>query len=350
MRPSALVNRDSRPGDTDDNPITPPTPTLGRTISLDGLRGLAALSVALGHCILVAGGLGLWQTGIRDFPAMSGLEIALRVLSAAFPSDAAVMVFFVLSGHVLWLSFARKNLFFVSGLANYISARVYRLFPLAIVSALPIGLLSAAPAHELVLNMLLLSNSLNGVLWSLQVEVVASLALFAVWGLTRGTPVRLVVALTVALAATPFFRGNPYVVFFPAFLLGAGIISVPAAIWRWRLLPAAAIAILLSANLAFGHGGMTRAFEMIGATVLVGVTAHGRLGFLSGRVPVFLGAISYPLYLIHPACLDQAVRWWGAAPSVSALPVLVVTSLVLAIPTAWLLHRYVEDPILRARP
>ena len=70
----------------------------------------------------------------------------MRLLSSLLPSDAAVTVFFVLSGHVLWQSFRWKKLRFFADLPDYACARIYRLFPLAIVSALPLGLLTAARA------------------------------------------------------------------------------------------------------------------------------------------------------------------------------------------------------------
>ncbi|MFL5251947.1 MAG: acyltransferase family protein, partial [Rhodopila sp.] len=116
-------------------PATPQT----RIPGLDGLRGIAALSVALGHCLLQVTGLPLWGTSLRDFPSMQAADIAMRVFSPLLPSDAAVMVFFVLSGHVLWQSFQRRQARFLAGLPDYASARIYRLMPLVIVTGLPIG-------------------------------------------------------------------------------------------------------------------------------------------------------------------------------------------------------------------
>lgn len=314
---------------------------------------MAALSVALGHCVVQVTGLGLWATSLRDFPAMPAADIAMRLFSALFPSDAAVMVFFVLSGHVLWGSFQRRGVTFFAGLPDYVAARLYRLMPLTIVSAIPLGFLTAAPAGELVSNMLLFSTSLNGVLWSLQVEVVASFALFAVWGLTRGSGRGLLLALVLAFAATPFFRGVGSVVFFPAFLLGASISGMPARVWQRTWLLAAAVALLVFANVVLGHGGLTRCFEMAGATVLVGAVAQGRLGFLGARFPLFLGAISYPFYLTHIVGLLLAEPYLAELPPVAPLVMIALraaTSIALTVPIAWLLHVFVEDPMLRARP
>lgn len=328
-------------------------PESKRNYALDALRGLAALSVAIGHCFMAIGGLTMWESSIRDFPAMTGTDIALRLVSLLVPAESAVMVFFVLSGHVLWSSFQRKNFRFIADLPDYVCSRTYRLFPLAIMSALPLGLLTDASARELVLNMLLVHRSLNGVLWTLQVEVVASLQLFTLWCLTRGVRWKMAVAIALSVAAVPFFRGNPYVVFVPAFFLGASISLVPPAVWTGRPILAAATIALVVTNLLFGFGGVSRCFEILGATVLVGAVAAGRFAFLRSRVSHFLGAISYPFYLTHPIGL------FLAGPFVQSLPlsspfarvfVLAVSSIALAIPLAWVLHVFVEDPVLRARP
>jgi peptidoglycan/LPS O-acetylase OafA/YrhL len=330
-------------------------PTAGeiRNPGLDGLRGIAALSVALGHCLLAVTGIALWGTRLGDFPSMPWHDIAMRVFSALLPADAAVMVFFVLSGHVLWESFRRKQVRFFAGLPDYASARLYRLYPLAIVAALPLGLLTSAPAGELVRNMLLLSNSLNGVLWSLQVEVIASFALFAVWGLARDNPWKLLLALSVTVAAVPFARGQFAVVFFPAFLLGASIGPVPARFWRSRWLTSGGILVLVFTNVLLGHGAITRCFEMVGATALVGAVANGALAFLRTRLAVFLGAISYPFYLTHVIGVIVVEPYLAALPpmpQLALIAVYAVASIGLTIPLAWLLHIFIEDPMLRARP
>jgi peptidoglycan/LPS O-acetylase OafA/YrhL len=327
--------------------------SIERNPSLDGLRGLAAMSVALGHCFMTVSGQAMSESTIRTFAVMSGTDIALRLVSLLFPAESAVMVFFVLSGHVLWTSFRRKKLRFFADLPDYVSARVYRLFPLAIMSAVPLGLLTEASAKELVMNMLLLHRSLNGVLWSLQVEVVASLVLFALWGMTGGTGWKLLLALVMAIAAVPFFRGNPYVVFWPAFILGASISLIPPRVWGRGLIISIGVTGLLVTNLLFGFGGVSRCFEIVGSTILVGAIAAGRFRFLRSRGSLFLGAISYPFYLTHPIGLVLAAPLMQSLSLTSPFTrvfALALTSIVLAIPLAWLLHVFVEDPVLRMRP
>jgi len=273
-------------------------------------------------------------------PANFAVAREMRLVSLVFPAESAVMVFFVLSGHVLWTSFQRNRFTFFADLPVYVTARVYRLFPLAIMSALPLGLMTDASARELVMNMLLLHRSLNGVLWSLQVEVVASLGLFcAVGGVTRGIGWKLVLALVISVAAVPFCRGT-YVVFLPAFILGASISSVPPRVWSNGTIVSIAVVVLVVTNLLFGFGGVSRCFEIV-------------LRFLRSRVSVFLGAISYPFYLTHPIGLalgGPVVQSLSLASPFARVFALAVTSVALAIPLAWLLHVCVEDPVLRARP
>ena len=324
-----------------------------RNLGLDGLRGIAALSVAFGHCYVQVTGLALWTSRLKDFHTMQTSQVVARVLSAFFPSDAAVMVFFVMSGHVLWESFRRKDMKFFRDLPDYTSSRVYRLIPLTIASAIPLGLLSSVPAHELAENMLLFSHSMNGVLWSLQAEMVASAMLFVLWGLSKGRVWIMLLALLLATAALPYCRGNPNIMFLPAFILGAGITSVPARIWQSTWLLAVGIVVLIFINVVLGHGGVDRCIEMGAAMILVGAVSQGRLPFLRWRLPLFLGAISYPFYLTHVLGLIGAQPILDTFNFASPYPMIAARaalSIPPAILIAWLLHVLVEVPVQRARP
>lgn len=326
--------------------------TIARLAALDGLRGIAALAVALGHCNLSVTGLDLWGRTLRDLPQMPGQEIALRLLYVAFPSDAAVTLFFVLSGHVLWESFVRKRPSLYDG-GDYLVARAYRLLPVAIASALPLCLVRDASALELVANMLLLGTSMNGVLWSLQVEAVCSLAIFLAWLAAGTSRVRLAALLFAVLAAAPAFRGSNFFLFFPAFLLGALIGAVPGRIWARRSTLAAGLACLLLASLVLSHGAIARPFEMLGAATVIACIRARPLAFLTARPVAFLGAVSYPFYLCHTFGLELAVRveaGLNLADPFARIAVLALVSVPVALALAWFLHVAVELPAMRARP
>jgi peptidoglycan/LPS O-acetylase OafA/YrhL len=324
-----------------------------RNPDLDGLRGLAALAVAFGHCYEMATGLDLWGTRLSDFHTMSAGRIAARLISTLFPGDAAVMVFFVLSGYVLWHSFHRKNMQFFRDLPGYVAARLYRLLPLTILTALPLGLVGHASAQELVRNMLLLSHGMNGVLWSLQVEMVASAVLFVLWAVCKGSPWKLALGLALTIATLPFNRGNPLVMFLPPFVLGAAIPLLPARVWHSRTLLAGGIMLLLFTNVFLGHGKFDRCLEIGGAVLLVGAVSQGRLPFLHHRVPLFLGAISYPFYLTHVLGLMAAQPLMAGLHLASPYADFAMRAALSIPPTlllAWALHHLVEVPVQRAAP
>ncbi len=320
----------------------------GRNMALDGLRGYAALGVALGHSVLAITGLDLWGKSLRDFPHMSGVAIFYRMLSLVAPSDAAVMLFFVLSGHVLWQSFARKNLG-APAVPDYLVSRVVRLFPLIVVTTVLIGLLKHAGVGAILRTAVLWNVSLNGVLWSLQVEVIGSVVIVLVWLFARKSGGRLLAALAVSLLILPLVRGTP-LVFMPAFLLGAVIGLVPERVWRGRWLLGVGLALLIGTNIVIGHGGATRLPEMTGATLVVGCMGAFPIRALQTRVSKFLGEISYPFYLVHPIGMIfgfYAVAGLGGVPVLGRIFVFAVVSIAVAIPLAWLLHVAVEMPAMR---
>ena len=178
------------------------------------------------------------------------------------------------------------------------------------------------------------------------------LALFAVWGLTRGMGWKLAAALLLSLGLRRVFQGNMYAAFFPAFIMGAAISSIPAAWLRNRWVIAAGPALLVLSNIVFGHNG-ARVYGMVGAVAVVGAAGAGRFAFLRSRVVLFLGAISYPFYLTHPIGLNGAA-WVLAMGSLTStwpnIAARAVISIGLTIPLAGALHVLVEVPVQRGRP
>ena len=324
----------------------------GRNLALDGVRGLAALSVALGHCMLIVAGMDVWSKTAFDFPAMPAQEIAGRLMHLLFPGNGAVMVFFVLSGYVLWGSFARKRPT-TADVPDYIVARLFRLLPLVVATTLLYWLVTSPSPGELIANMLLLSTGMNKVLWSLQVEMIGSMVIFIAWLAARNDPIKLFIALCVVAAAVPFFRGNQFVVYLPAFLLGALIHHVPARIWQSRALLVAGLLVLLLPSIVFSYRGVTRLLEILAAVAIVGCVAAQRPPLLESAPIKFLGAVSYPFYLTHPLGMAGALNFIGPLPGMNFLfqfGVYALVSLLISLPVAWLLHVTVEMPALRWRP
>jgi len=83
---------------------------LERNQQLDGLRGFAALAVAVHHTLLEMGqpkALDLWYATIQSLG--DGYSIATKIALILFPGDVAVAIFFILSGAVLFNSLMHET-------------------------------------------------------------------------------------------------------------------------------------------------------------------------------------------------------------------------------------------------
>ena len=92
--------------------------------------------------------------------------------------------------------------------------------------------------------------------------------------------------------------------------------------------------------------GFAAALPVLGtaAVIAAGETAGGLTRLLSARAMVFVGTISYSLYLVHwPALVLPAAAIPDRLPLWATLGIA-----ALCVPAAWLLYRYVEDPVRKA--
>ena len=75
------------------------------------------------------------------------------------------------------------------------------------------------------------------------------------------------------------------------------------------------------------------------------VTSNGWMnGMLSAKPLVFIGRLSYGMYLIHILCLNVVEKYLGPGRGL-ALPAFVATC-ALTILVAWVLHVTVEEPLI----
>jgi peptidoglycan/LPS O-acetylase OafA/YrhL len=166
---------------------TPPL-TLSRIRSLDGLRGLAALTVVLGHARLV-----VLQNTDSDLVRFAPIRIPLDFIATM--GGHAVWLFFILSGFVLSRMFLENK---VTDYGRYILGRLARLYlpvwgalMLVLVCMLAVprnvaglgswvsGHPTQATASDFVKDMFLMLGTSGNLspLWSLQWEVLFSLLL-----------------------------------------------------------------------------------------------------------------------------------------------------------------------------
>jgi peptidoglycan/LPS O-acetylase OafA/YrhL len=102
-------------------------------------------------------------------------------------------------------------------------------------------------------------------------------------------------------------------------------------------------AFLLTGSMAYP--GALALIPVLGAVALIaGGSAEGRYGpwrLTSARLMVFIGGISYSLYLWHYPLINLYTDWRGSAPGPLSGPVILTVSVLLA----WLTKTFVEDKV-----
>jgi peptidoglycan/LPS O-acetylase OafA/YrhL len=352
------------------------------TPSLTGMRALAALLVISTHAAFGTGMLSHGYLGL----VLARLEIG-------------VQIFFVLSGFLLFRPWVRA----AAGasapplVSRYAWQRVRRIMPAYVTTVLAVYLIyqfrtvGPNPGHtwwgliqHLTLTQIysdqyifVLHQGLTQT-WSLAVEVafytalpVLAYLLLAVLCGGRWRPGRLLAGLAALAALTPAWlivlHGTDWLpssagMWLPAHLvyfaggMALAVLQVQGARCSARVaVPVAGLAYLLVGTAIFGDIGpgpvtiwqplaKTLLYALIATAAVAPLALGGGDGYsrlLGSRPMVWLGEISYEIFLLHVVVMEIAMtsilRW---PVFTGSMPVLVVVTLALTIPPAWLLHRW----------
>lgn len=288
---------------------------------LDSLRGLAALSVGVGHAFLCV-----------DFSQGSSLQTAALGI---FDGDYAVDLFFVLSGFVL-VNMVRG--FSGAHYAAYLGRRLLRLYPLLWASlviayltqafvaahAPPCGNLSywicrlitpPPSALAVVKTAIPIDFQLNPISWTIKVEIAVSILyplLLAAW-MKAGTAGKIATAAACA-AAIFMFSGHLLPHFVLLFVLGIAIndVRIPSARIAGVALGIGLILLGISGFFVRAHSVAADLIAGTSAALLIACIAYrcpGWLGaLLDNRAILELGQISYAYYLLNPIVLWLIAR------------------------------------------
>lgn len=358
----------------------PGTHSTGYVARLEALRGFGTLIVAAAHCLQItwAAGRPLSSTLDEGDPVSHWLA---PVYIALCNGQGALIVFFVISGFVLTRSLERGPDKFAPAARRYFIGRIFRLYPVIISTmllfaglwwsfglAIPGVAAAAYSPMSLIRNMLLLESSIDGVTWSLQLELIAVGFIFIVVRWQRHWPILPSLILTIVLTLLSFsgswsrFLGpGKSAGYLFAFAFGILLQSIDPAPFR-RLQARTATAIFLASVALFfavrsitGHWAPL--LETCAATAMVGLLAHQKLNvakMLDWRFARFYGKISYSFYLLHPLTLIvlwripeqvNALRHMGIPNLAIALGATIVSSAAIT-PLAWLSWRLVEWPAI----
>lgn len=324
-----------------------------RDNSLEGLRGLAAMTVVLAHAFYAY--FPYMTTRRLPNEAVEPKTILDTILhmmpfNVLFIADAAVVLFFVLSGYVLTIKFfAHRD---VKEIQSAAVRRYIRLmFPAAISvffawSILSAGLMSnhlvgvldvsgwpieyyqesrsfwSALMSAVIYVPFLGDSYFNGPLWSIQVEFLGSMLLFASFALF-GRSSLVLTCLFYMYVAKMFTGLSPSVLYYVAILAGAMLHPVTAFLRKTQWLSIAfflAGIVLLAVDkspqyawlialpvpnlepvLANFAGNKVLFWQTVGAVFVVAGTIGSRhvAAIVGSNVPAYLGRISYATYLLH---------------------------------------------------
>ncbi len=347
---------------------------------LDALRGIAALMVVINHFVLV-GPLG-W---IPKSP--------LRLLALG---HEAVILFFILSGFVLTLQLTSNRRipyrdYFIKRLCRiYLPYLVVLLAAFSVINMMSIepvdwagswfndiwtGQLSVADIRDHILFIgQYRANRVIPVIWSLIYEMRISLILpFVAYWVARTTArLCLTAALLISMASFALvlaegrdassanFIGDWAMTghYLGIFIVGATL-AVHRARWRRWLAKRDRAAAVLAGSVALyflSRSVMSVSSGAIGQYVFDWCVVAGAAGIvctaivskrfalaLAARPIVFLGTISYSLYLTHTVVLLAVVH---LMPSPDSLWRAIMTAAVLVIPVAAATHFVVERPTI----
>jgi peptidoglycan/LPS O-acetylase OafA/YrhL len=352
---------------------------VGRIEWANSLRGLAAMSVLIGH---FAGTFwthhGVAANLARRPPLYSGVEgmpLFARFLDWLPISlgGFGVTIFFLLSGYVISISLASYSR------TGFLIGRLMRLLPTyaagylvtcAVIWAVsdPKGELSAinvitgaAPGLSILLG---IPAPKDGIVWTLIVEMVFytfclafHLRLASCWKTIAGIAM-LCAAAQWLIAPVPLKSscyGLIYVILLACPFLPVILIGVVLASYRRGVFPALQAKLLfvflVSMHLILMYTSILvqtpLKFEITSITSLLFFTAIWAIAesWRQNAVSKFLADISYPLYVVHPVLGYALLSVLAANGMLPGVAVLIATA--AAILVAWLLHRAIEKPTHR---
>jgi peptidoglycan/LPS O-acetylase OafA/YrhL len=333
---------------------------------LESLRGIAALSVLLGHCYLLGGGTPFQVSGNITF-------IASRILQVLFDPQPAVMVFFTISGFVLSLQLKKQQGSMPTVYGHFVIRRIFRLIPpmwLSIAFAhMTMGVVYPAVTAEdhIVRSLFFIEPGINIVLWSLCVEFFCSLAFPLLYWRSQKTGLlgnAAIAALLAPLMLLPVDPGPAAALQFLVFFQVGILVGIAAERWphlsRTRgaaLLFTVAIIAYAAAPQIVGSQRMAGYnawanwmwLEIPACFVVVWFVAYCSQGIigriLRSRPARFFGRISFSFYLCHWPLLMvllPARRFVPAGPI--SVMLLMTAVLVISTVVAALSYKYIEVP------
>ncbi|EEW0664865.1 acyltransferase [Escherichia coli] len=353
--------------------------------SLDGLRGIASLSVVITHFQLI------FLLVIPNEGSLNYDSPIFKIIMSSFNGHFAVCVFFVLSGVALTSGFERYRT--NEYISTSILKRYFRLTPVILfsitfsfiiyklggykyvemarfiennkwISSLFPENMDIMPAlYQGMVGSFLGDFSYNGVLWTMQFEMWGSIGLLLFCSIFYFNKHFTKIAL-ITVACLIYMRGE-YGIYYALFICGAmclkfknykstPILILPALYLGYQIYSSDLVILLteqqqkMNINLGFPIEYLLHA---IGAMILTYsvMTSKVLIELLSKRMFVWLGEISFPLYAVHlPILASLGFSIFIGTHEyigVKAAAILcMVTALIASIALSQLISKYIDTP------
>jgi peptidoglycan/LPS O-acetylase OafA/YrhL len=324
-----------------------PTRRPSRIRELDALRGIAALMVVLYHYTVT-------------YDSSLGHEAELWFSFAI--GRQGVELFFIISGFVILMTLER-----VRDTEDFALARASRLFPtywLSVLLTAAAVTVFALPGHEVtpgqvLVNLTMLQtfvgvDNVDGVYWTMAVELafygwmLLILAAGLLPRIERVLSVWLIALTAIVIVFVVFQMSLPWGTAVALLLYHGHLFIAGMLFYRLRSSPSRVALTLIVATFAIEALFRPASMGIVGAWYALFILLQaGRLGFLNRPPLLFLGTISYPLYLLHENIGFIVIRQLYAWQLDHTLT-LILVPLALSIALATAVHFVVEVPAQRA--
>ena len=331
-----------------------------RFYELDVLRGLASMSVVLYHFTFVYS-IGLGQISDDKFHFNYGY--------------LGVPLFFIISGYVIFMTLEKTE-----KSTDFIVSRFSRLYPAywasIIVTIITTTLLSAPFQQELysfdqvLINFTMLQyffkiQDIDGVYWSLAVELTFYFIMWFIFMIKKLHHINwfclgwLILSVAFTFIKIPFENYIKFILdlnYAPLFIGGIAFYNIKKdrTLYSYHII---AILSLLSEYYLFHLQEIDQAPNIDGIdfvpyvviTLFYGLFylfIFNKLTFLTNKFFIFLGSISYPLYLIHQN-IGRAIIYW-LRKIVDIQFIYLPITLLIVVALASLITFKIEKPALKA--
>jgi len=322
-----------------------------RLLELDALRGIAALGVVLFHYMVAF--IDQYDHASEIFPGFRYFRYGKH----------GVELFFIISGFVIFMSLERTK-----NSRDFLFGRFSRLYPTywaAVILSFAIVTIARMPDlhidwKDALINLTMFQQFLNvphidGSYWTLQVEISLYIIMLALWKTKLLRYIDTVAIAWLLLITTHYFLERANILLLDSrlriFLLLDYAHLFIIGMLLYKIFSSETISIrkffLIIACLFFSllkHGTEQTLFVMLFTTAFI-LILKGHLIYLRWKPLIFLGTISYSLYLIH---LNLGLVTIKTLEKIGInLNVCILISLVLALLLATIVTFLIEKPAMK---